>query len=301
MAGILLAGAVVYLLETVDKRIRTVQKAKELFEYTLLATIPDFSKATKAGNSAVQTSVERRSAVPLIEMFHSSIRENYRMLHANLTFLNSDKALQVIVVTSSVAKEGRSTTCANLATVMAQVGYRVLIIDADLYHPSQHQIWQIANEVGLMNAIAGRGNLSETPIHKVMDNLDVLSAGVVNNGSAVFVDSRIMAALIQQYRKNYDYIIFDTPPLAVAADAQILGKIADGVLLVTRPSIADSTDARLAKQFLDQSGQNILGIVVNGVVDNNEPHRYYFKSGLSDSNPLKIKGWIDKINPLKRN
>ena len=276
MAGILLAAAVVYLLEMVDKKIRTVEKAKELFEYTLLATIPDFSKANRAVDSAVQTTSERRLVLPVMERFHSSIRESYRMLHANLTFLNSEKALQVIVVTSSVASEGKSTTCANLAAVMAQLGYRVLIIDADLRCPSQHQIWQISNEAGLTNTIAEQGNLSETPIQRVMDNLYVLSSGVVNTNSPVFIDSRSIAALIKQSRNNYDYVIFDTPALAVAADAHILGKVADGVLLVTRPSIADSISSKLAKKNLDQSGQNILGIVVNAVIPESEPNNYIF-------------------------
>jgi Mrp family chromosome partitioning ATPase len=92
--------------------------------------------------------------------------------------LNSDKALKVIVVTSSVPKEGKSTTCANLAAVMAQLGYSVLIIDADLRRPSQHLIWQIPNEVGLMNVIAEQSNLSETVIQRVMNNLYVLTAGL---------------------------------------------------------------------------------------------------------------------------
>jgi capsular exopolysaccharide synthesis family protein len=307
MAGILLAASVVYLLEKVDKRIKTVEKAKELFEYTLLATIPEFSKATKAANSAVQTTVERRLAVPVIESFHSSIRESYRMLHANLTFLNSDKALQVIVVTSSVPREGRSTTCANLAAVMAQVGYRVLIIDADLRCPSQHQIWQISNEVGLMDVIDRRGNLNETVIQKVMNNLYILTAGVMNSNSPVFIDSRSMTAFIERHRSEYDYVIFDTPSLAVAADAHILGKIADGVLLVTRPSIADSINSKLAKQSLDQSSQNILGIVVNGVVPENEFHSYHYYTGGSEQEtgsrevtPHTRRNWLDILGLFRR-
>ena len=109
-----------------------------------------------------------------------------------------------------------------------------------------------------------------------MDNLYVLSSGVVNTNSPVFIDSRSIAALIKQSRNNYDYVIFDTPALAVAADAHILGKVADGVLLVTRPSIADSISSKLAKKNLDQSGQNILGIVVNAVIPESEPNNYIF-------------------------
>ena len=304
MAGILLAAAVVYVLEKADKRIKTVEKAKELFEYTLLATIPDFGKAIKAVGSGVQTTERRRLALPVIERSHSSIHESYRMLYANLTFLNSAQALQVIAVTSSVPGEGRSTTCANLAVVMAQVGYRVLIIDADLRRPSQHQIWQISNEAGLMNAMSGQGNLREIPTQRVMDNLYVLTSGVLNVSSHAFIDSRIIGALINQCRNEYDYVIFDTPPLAVTVDAHILGKIADGLLLVTRPSLADAANSRFAKESLDKSGQNILGIVVNGILPENEFHSYYVRSDFEQSGFRETtahrRNWLGNLRFFRR-
>ena len=271
LAGILIATAVVYLLEVRDKKIKTVKEARELFEYTVLGTIPVFGK-----KSRVKSVGERNSALPVIESPRSSISERYRMLQANLRFLNSDKASKVIVVTSSVPKEGKSTTSANLAAVIAQLGYRVLIIDADMRRPSQHHIWQISNEVGLMNIIVGQSNLDENVIQRVLQNLYVLTAGVSTSNSPVLLDSRSMYTLIEQYQNHYEYVIIDTPPLAISADAPILGKIADGVILVTRPGLADSINAKLTKEYLDQSGQNIMGIVVNGVLRENEPHSYYY-------------------------
>jgi len=275
LAGILLAVAVVYVLEVRDKKIKTVKEARELFEYTVLGTIPFFGKSSRTVGSVGQTEEERRAALPVIERPRSSISERYRMLQANLKFLNSDKALKVIVVTSSVPKEGKSTTCANLAAVMAQLGYSVLIIDADLRRPSQHLIWQIPNEVGLMNVIAEQSNLSETVIQRVMNNLYVLTAGVSTSNTPVFLDAKSMATLIAQCQNRYEYVLIDTTPLAIAADAPILGKIADGVVLVTRPGLSDSINSKVAKEYLDQSGQNIMGIVVNGVLRENEPHSYY--------------------------
>ncbi|HCF26828.1 MAG TPA: lipopolysaccharide biosynthesis protein, partial [Cyanobacteria bacterium UBA11049] len=187
LAGILLSTAVVYLLENIDKRIKSVEQVRELFEYRLLATIPDFSKTSRSVN-AIATSDARRLAIPVLERSHSSITESYRMLHANLTFFNSEKVMQVIVVTSSVPKEGKSTTVANLAAVIANLGYRVLIVDADMRRPSQHEIWQIPNDAGLKNFIAARGDFNSPVIQKVMNNLYVLSAGA-NTGSAEFIDS----------------------------------------------------------------------------------------------------------------
>jgi capsular exopolysaccharide synthesis family protein len=303
LAGILLSAAVVYLLEKIDKRIKSVEQVRELFEYTLLATIPDFSKTNRSVN-AIATSDERRLAIPVLERSHSFITESYRMLHANLTFFNSDKLMQVIVVTSSVPKEGKSTTVANLAAVIANLGYRVLVVDADLRRPSQHEIWQIPNEAGLKNFIATRGDLSNPIIQKVMDNLYVLSAGAMNSSSSVFIDSRSIAGLIRQCRNKYDYVIFDTPPLAVTADAHILGKIADGVMLVTRPSIADSINSKQAKESLDGSGQNIVGIVVNGVIPEKEFHSYreYAAVGHEESSSRHAapRRWLDNFKFFRR-
>ncbi len=304
LAGILLASAVVYLLEKIDKRIKTVEQVRELFEYKLLATIPDFSKTNKSIN-AVASSDERRLAIPVLESSHSSISESFRMLHANLTFLSSEKVMQVIVVTSSVSKEGKSTTVANLAAVMASLGYRVLIVDADLRRPSQHEIWRIPNQTGLKNFIAARGDLSAPVIQKVMNNLYVLSAGSVNPSSPVFIDSRSMAALIKQLGNKYDYVIFDTPPLAATVDANILGKIADGVMIVTRPSIVDSINSKQAKESLDRSGQNIVGVVVNGVIPDNEFHSYSYASADGESSNFsrttrKTRNWLENLRFFRR-
>jgi capsular exopolysaccharide synthesis family protein len=304
LAGILLSAAVVYLLEKIDKRIKSLEQVRELFEYTLLATIPDFSKTSRSVN-AIAASDERRLAIPVLDSYPSFISESFRMLHANMTFFSSDKVMQVIVVTSSVPKEGKSTTVANLAAVIANLGYRVLIVDADLRRPSQHEMWQIPNEAGLKNFIAARGDLSSPIVQKVIDNLYVLSAGSVNSSSPVFIDSRSMATLIRQCQNKYDYVIFDTPPLAVTADAHILGKIADGVMLVTRPSIADSINSKQAKDSLDRSGQKMLGIVVNGVRSENKPYGNnsvnYFNESVDGANGVaKSRSWMHRLRQLNR-
>lgn len=268
MAGILVAGAVVYLLELTDRKIKTVKEAGKLFEYRLLGTIPVFKKIPESG----------KEMLLVVDKPYTYVWESYRMLLANLE-LASDKLLKVIVITSSVPNEGRSTTCANLAAVMAQMERRVLIIDADFRYPSQHLIWRISNELGLMSIIAEKVGFSESVIQTVRNNLDVITAGGSNSKQNVLLDSRRIKALIKQCPKQYDYVIIDTPPLMVAADANILGKVADGVMLVTRPGIADAINSKVVKEQLDQSGQNILGIVVNGVLLDNEPYSYYRAEG----------------------
>lgn len=262
LAGILIAGAVVYFLELTDKKIKTVKQARELFEYRLLGTIPIFNKIAEIGSGAI----------PVIEDPRAFVSESYRMLQFNLE-VASNKALKVIVITSSVSNEGKSTTCANLAAVMAQLEHKVLIVDADFQHPSQHFIWQISNKEGLMDVIAEKISFSDHAIQTVMKNLDVITTGGSDSNENILLDSRKIAAFIKQCTKQYDYIIIDTPPLAMSADANILSKVADGVILVTRPGVADAISSKVVKERLDQSGQNILGIVINGVFADKEPYR----------------------------
>ncbi len=306
IAGILIAAAIVYLLELTDKKIKTVKEARELFEYRLLSVIPLFNNKNKTGSSVAKTSEASKWKLPVIENPRSAISESYRLLQANLKFPDLDKALRVIVVTSSVPGEGKSTTCANLAAVIAQSDYGVLIIDADFRHPSQHHIWQISNKTGLMNVIAQKSSLSRTVIQTVRKNIDVLTAGVSNSDQDILLDSRSMAALIKQCPRQYEYVIIDTPPLVIAADATILGKIADGLVLVTRPGIADSINSKLVKQRMDQSEQNILGIVINGVLPENEPCSYYHardnyqESGSRKRTSNSKKNWLRTLKVFRR-
>jgi polysaccharide biosynthesis transport protein len=271
LGGILLAGAVVYLLEATDKKIKTVQQARDLFEYTLLGTIPLFNQTTKAVASANQP-FEHSLQLPVIQQPRSRISESYQRLQANLKFLNSEKALKVIVVTSSVSKEGKSTTCINLAASMSQLEHKVLIVDADMHCPVQQQFWQIPSGEGLSNIIAEQIQLKKNVFHRVMENLDVVTCGDLPPNPLALIDSQRMATFIQECSTNYDYVFVDTPPLASAADAAHLGRMADGVLIVTRLGVADSTSSSFAKEYLDRSGQNVLGIVINGVLPENDPY-----------------------------
>jgi len=276
LLGMLVSLATMYLLESQDKSIKTIEEAKELTGLTLLGVIPDFSKPKKS----ILSKQEVEAAYPTLmvrDAPRSPISEAFRMLRANLKFMSADKELKVMVVTSSVPQEGKSTVAANLATSMAQMERRVLLIDGDLHRPSQHHIWELPNSEGLSNVIVGQIEVMKA-IKKGMDNLDVLTCGAVPPSPASLLDSKRMASLIDSFRSYYDYVIIDAPSLNLAADAATLGQMADGVLLVVRPGVVDSVNAAFACEMLEKSGQNVLGQVVNGVVQKNERHmNYYYK------------------------
>lgn len=272
LLAILAAAATAYVLEALDRSIKTVEQAKQMFGVPLLGVIPHHAKFRNAASWGYS---EQLAAPVVRDAPASALTAAYRMLQANLKFLNSDKETKVIVVTSSMPKEGKSTVSANLALAMSQSGRQVLLVDADMHRPIQHRIWDLSNEVGLSNTIVEQTQL-QTTAKDVRPNLSILTSGVVPPNSLALLDSQRMSALVKQASSHYDVVIIDTPPLRGASDALILGKMADGILLVVRPEWVDQGSAALAKGLLEQTGQTVLGLVANGVIAGNEPHSHYY-------------------------
>ncbi|GAA6621374.1 GumC family protein [Scytonema sp. NUACC26] len=254
MGGILLGAAAAWLLEKIDGTVKTSKSARDLLSsYPVLAIIPPFPHRNLI--HAVPEVIVRNNP-------DSPVSEAFQMLQTNLRFFNSDRPIKVIVVASSVPKEGKSTVAVNLAVAMSQLGRRVLLIDGDLRHPSQHKIWEIPNERGLSSVLTSESYLEESAI-EVQPNLQVLTAGVATRNPVALLDSSQMAVLVAQVAQNYDFVIIDTPPLTVAADATILGKISNGILFVVRPGVADSGNIELSKDLLEKAGQHVLGVAIN--------------------------------------
>jgi Mrp family chromosome partitioning ATPase len=115
---------------------------------------------------------------------------------------------------------------------------------------------------------------SEAAIETVQENLHVLSAGTIPPNSLAIIDSSRMAILVEEFSQVYDLVIFDTPPLILVSDVLALGKMVDGILLVARPGTVDFASATAANELLAQSKQEVLGLVVNGIIEENEPNSY---------------------------
>ena len=294
LLGILVAVGTALALDALDKTIKTLEDAKKLLDYPLLGIIPTFGKAE--GVTTVRYGNQRQS-IPEVVVRNapgSPVSEAFGMLQTNLRFMSLDNQLKVIVISSSIPQEGKSTTAANLAVAMAQLGRRVLIVDADMRKPSQQSIWKIPNEVGLSSVLTGQSELNEALVD-VMENLDVLPAGITPPNPLVLLDSTQMAVLVGQWAQTYDFVIIDSPPLTIAADTTILCKMANGLVFVVRPGVADAGSVTYCKEILEQSGQTVLGMVVNGVRPNssNYYNYYYYRnktqSGVADQQPESVK------------
>ncbi|MDF5713546.1 MAG: polysaccharide biosynthesis tyrosine autokinase [Rhizonema sp. NSF051] len=259
--GLVLGVSSAFFVDLIDSSLKTLKEAESFFGYKILGLIPKFESKISTLTKLMGDSVSPRIIVATYP--RTVIHEAFGMLHANLKFI-SHKKVRTIVVTSSVAGEGKSEVSANLAAVLAQGGSRVLLVDADMYQPSQHYLWGLINSVGLSNVIVGQNEFSNT-VQVFTNNLSVLTAGVQPPNPHALIDSERMNSLIEIFSDSFDYIVFDTPPLVHTADAAVLGKMVDGVLLVVRPGIVDSASATTAKSLLERSEANILGIIANAV------------------------------------
>ncbi|MCY7392760.1 MAG: polysaccharide biosynthesis tyrosine autokinase, partial [Leptolyngbyaceae cyanobacterium CAN_BIN12] len=253
--GILAGALTALMLDAIDKSVKTADEAQKLAGYPLLGIIPIMSG--KNGNR------DERMTLPARDNPCSFIGNSFEMLQTSLGFTVSDQPLQVILVASAVSGEGKSFIAANLAIATAQMGRRVLLIDADMRQPSQHRIWQQMNLKGLSDILVDQANFPEI-ISSPYANLDILTSGTTPPNPIALIDSKRLASLIKSVTEAYDFIIFDTPGLTLAPDALTLGKLVDGILFVVRPGVADSASVKQAKTLLAQSGQRVLGMVVNG-------------------------------------
>jgi polysaccharide biosynthesis transport protein len=276
--GLFLGAATAFLLDSADKRIKTSEEAKNLLPgYPILGQIPVFEKARQLPKLGKGNTREPGQLV-LTGMTNGIEGESFRMLQTNLQFLNADDSLKVIVVSSSQSGEGKSTVAANLALAVAELGKKVLLVDADMRKPAQHLIWRQGNYEGLSNILSGQCD-QKAATTEVQPNLFLITAGVVPPNPVVLIDSVQMSTLISQWSQEYGLVIIDAPPLTVAADAAILGTQAGGLVFVLRPGIADKESVEYAQEILTQSKLKVLGMVLNGVdLDKQSRYNHYYYS-----------------------
>ena len=258
--GLMVAVGVIYFLEISDRSLKTIEEAKNFLGYSWLGIIPRISAKSR------RFVIKNRKKKKIPQLFvqaepFSNIHESYRVLYSNLKFICSQSHIKTIVVTSSLAEEGKSSIAANLAYTMAQRGDTVLLIDANLHSPIQDKIWDIRYDLGISDLLTEQLS-PQSVIQRVIPNLDAIFSGEIDS-SASILDSPKMQSLIDNYSIIYDFIIIDSPALDITADAISLGSIADGILFIVQSSQINRFQANFAKELLEKSGQNILGFVLN--------------------------------------
>jgi len=266
VVGAMIAAGAAFLIEYLDD---TIKSPDDVARVSGLSTLGAIARLKDAG-------AQRQ----LIAWMSSKAPESeaYRTLRTNIQFSSVDKPIRTLVVTSSGPSEGKSTTAANLAIVMAQTGQKVVLVDADLRRPVLHKTFGVPNNVGITTALlAGddvdlQSYLQPTEI----DNLMILTSGPIPPNPSELLGSQRMKNVIDRLAQAADIVIFDTPPVLVVTDAAVLSRQTDGVLLIADAGGTREPALAHAVEELRKTGANILGVALNRLDSRSRGYYYYY-------------------------
>ena len=202
-----------------------------------------------------------------------AVSEAYRTLRTKIFYSATDNPPKVILITSPSWRAGKSTTCANLGVAMAQAGKSTLIVDCDLRKSALHKFFGLRNTHGLMNVLAQEGEPQEF-WHEPLKGLHVLPSGPLPPSPTEVLSSQLVAGFLEQARREFDYVLLDTPPTPLISDSVILAPQADGVLLVVDIERTRKGSLRQAIQSLETVGARFLGTVVTNAVAAGQDSHY---------------------------
>lgn len=260
IVGLIIGVGLAFFIEYLDTSVKTIDDVERALQAPVLGVIP------------------QNVGLLMDEGPDSPHGEAYRVLRTNVLFSRKDPKLNTLTVVSGGAGEGKSTTIFNLATVFAQNGQRVLIIDSDLRRPSLHKFLKVSNSIGLTDFLLKRHTLEEVIQTSSIPSLDFLPSGKLPSSSLGILSSVQMKELIRDVKRRYDFVFFDSPPIMGVSDASILASEVDMVLQVIQYRRYPQPMTIRAKQMIEKVGGNLLGIVLNNI-NMSQDENYYYYSG----------------------
>jgi len=277
--GLTSGVGVAFLLEGLDSTVRTTEQAQMISGFAPLGMIPLGSRTARDGtNSKRLVIASSKEVVELVTQVRpqSQMAESYRALRTSLLLSNLGAPPKVIMITSALPQEGKTTTSINCAVVLAQKGIRVLLIDADLRRPSIHKTLGMGPRSGLSNVLTGSATLQQAITRSsLLPNLSVLPAGTPPPNPAELLASTNMRDVLEELRGQYDHIVLDTPPALSVTDAVVLSQRADAVVLVIRSGQTTKQALRRSRDILMQVNAKVSGVLLNAV-DLSSPDYYYY-------------------------
>lgn len=263
MAGMILGLGLIYFLDRLDDRLELAEEIEEALQEPVLGQIPRVQKQDGA-DCLMVTRLDD----------HSMFSEALRGVRSAVLLGFGAERKKVLLVTSAVPSDGKTTFTTNFAITLALAGHRVLLVDADLRRGASHTFFNSPRDPGLSEVLLGSEHWSDVLRGTNIPTLKVIHSGKLPNNPGELLISPIPAQLIAEAREEFDFIVFDCPPLTAIDDTFSLIPFSDGVLFVVR---SGQTSMRFAKNSLHairQRGAQILGLVLNGIEPDN-PHYYY--------------------------
>jgi len=270
LLGFLLGLGVVFLLERLDRRIREPEDLQAIYGLPLLGVVPESAALSRSRRA--KTAGETTNATAALP--HNE-EEAFHLIRAHLRYFNVDRELNTLLVVSAAPADGKTTVSYRLASAAARMGSAVLLVEADLRHPTLARRLDLQSGPGLSDVLIDAASLrsatqtiglgSSTLHRHATRGLDVLVAGATlppNPGE--LIESHAMEALLERARSTYDLVVIDTPPLAAVSDAFPLLRKVDGVIIVGRVGRNRRDVAERLHQTLTGAGAPLLGVIANG-------------------------------------
>ena len=257
------------LMDYLDDSLKDIEEVERHTGLRVLGSIPQIKVNEKKKSLRKTTdSSDEQEIVTLASRLvthlepRSPVSEAYRSFRTNIQFSRFDRPLKTLLVTSAGPGEGKSTTVANLAITMAQMGTKTLLVDADLRRPVLDSIFKCKRSLGLTDILLGNNHL-DAALHELeVKNLSLLCCGTLPPNPAELLSSQAMRDLLEQLQKKFEVILFDSPPVVAVTDAAVLGAHADGVVLVISSGETTRKAENRAKTLLNNVRAQILGTVL---------------------------------------
>jgi polysaccharide biosynthesis transport protein len=286
LIGLTVGLVLAFVLESLDTSIGTIQDVESHLEVPVLGLIPNIDPNDP---NLAQTGEDESGALGKMSPFlvcllnpKSTIAEAYRSLRTNIEFLALEKKIKTLTLTSASLMEGKTTTAINLALTIAQTGKKTLLVEADLRKPFLHHAFGLPRDPGLTEIIVGNKDwheclrtatdlmLGPLGVDRLMatpniDKLHLLTSGSPPPNPSEFLSSQRMTELIEAFRQEYDFVIFDCPPILPVTDAAILASKTDGTLIVYRVGKIARSALKRAKTLLENVHGQVLGMVLTGL------------------------------------
>jgi len=286
--GLVSGVAMAFLMESLDTSLRSIAEIEAVMELPSLAVIPR-ARRNLAQKPGEMTPAYMRN-IDVLSQPKSQFSESFRSLRTSLLLSTVGRPPQIILVTSSIPSEGKTTIATNIAAAFSQRDVRVLLIDADLRRPTVHHRFGLSAKTGLTTVLANTTRLEDT-LQKLpeLPNLDILASGPVPPFPTEMIGSERMMQILQDARGTYEHIIIDSPPILSVTDGVILARQSDAVALVMRHGGVSKHIVRRSRDLLLRAGAPLTGIILNAV-DLSSPdyygyYGYYRYSYISASEP----------------
>jgi polysaccharide biosynthesis transport protein len=286
VVGLVGGVGLAFLREYLDNTVKSPDDVQNLTGLPCLAVVPSFasrngsrSLARIARQAGTHGNADARVELASLQQPKSVVSEAFRSLRTSLLLSQPDHAPQVILVTSALPREGKTTSAANLAITLAQLGDRTMLMDSDLRKPGVRRALNLPNghghDTGLSSYLAGVASLHDIIVpHPTVSNLDAIPTGPIPPNPADLLSSRRMAQAVDDLRQHYKFVVIDSPPIMAATDAVILSALTDGVVLVVWSHETPKQAFSRTRDLLTAVKGRLLGVVLNAV-DSGAPDYYY--------------------------